>query len=296
MIPGPRITDRLHARASWASACQIGQQLRVHADRPPTRSGNRWLGWTRRPRRGHDTGLSAQAVRPVGHHDLWDAKPLHRRGVPERGAAGQRRLLRQGQLGQQAIDVEHFVLFFLLMGSTVRAARRADARPVPGAGALCRRSCSGVIVDVRDTRAGVSHAPGRSLQEQRFATRPTPLVMISPEASGQADTERRNRHRRASAFAEKAMSIRARARSVASVRDRVLVPHQPLLRSMLGTYRHTGTSRMTQNTRNRLTRRARGARLDSAGRRGPRRRNAQGTKSAEAKCRPFRVCNAARKV
>ncbi len=53
--------------------------------------------------------LGAQAVRAVGHHDLRDAEPFDRRGVPERRAAGQRGLLGQREFGQQAVDVEHQV-------------------------------------------------------------------------------------------------------------------------------------------------------------------------------------------
>ena len=50
--------------------------------------------------------LGAQPVRAVRDHDLRDPQPLDRRGVPEPGARRQRRLLRQGQLRQERVDVE----------------------------------------------------------------------------------------------------------------------------------------------------------------------------------------------
>jgi hypothetical protein len=46
-------------------------------------------------------GLLAESVRAVGHHDRRDAEPVHRRRVPEVGAQAQRRLLLQGELGEQ---------------------------------------------------------------------------------------------------------------------------------------------------------------------------------------------------
>ena len=51
-------------------------------------------------------GLLAQTVRAVGDHDRGDARALDALRVPEVGAGRQRRLLLQGELGQDAFDVE----------------------------------------------------------------------------------------------------------------------------------------------------------------------------------------------
>jgi len=111
------------------------------------------------------TGLGAQPVRPVRHHDPRDAQPLDGRGVPEPGPGRQRRLLFQGQFGQQCIDIDGHGLSALSPFAAYRpddqlvtgqADRRAAVGPGtasvgPGrsAGVLCPPASAG-----RTLRAG----------------------------------------------------------------------------------------------------------------------------------------------
>ena len=108
LMPGPEDDRQVDARASCASAAPIRRNRSgFHAERDRRRRREAGRGQAAaEPDVVACPRLGAQAVRAVRHHDLRDAQPLDRRRVPERGTRRQRRLLLQGQLGQQGVDVE----------------------------------------------------------------------------------------------------------------------------------------------------------------------------------------------
>ena len=146
LMPGPRMTDRLQARASCASASPIrrsrsGFQLEAIADAvgkqvagsdPPSPTWSPSPGWARSPCGPSDTMILGMPSRSTGAV------------YQNAGAAGQRRLLLQGQLGQQAVDVEcHAGSAFPRMGSPASAnAPWSLPRPPPTGRAATRLSAA----------------------------------------------------------------------------------------------------------------------------------------------------------